>query len=33
VNGTGSELCPMVDFGINGVEPSGFDTTMLDKIK
>jgi hypothetical protein len=29
VDGTGSEPCPMADFGISGVEPSGSATTVL----
>jgi hypothetical protein len=29
VNGTGSESCPVVGFGINGVEPSGSSIRVL----
>jgi hypothetical protein len=29
VNGTGSEFCPVADFGIIGVKPSGSVTTVL----
>jgi hypothetical protein len=29
VDGTGSELCPMVGFGISSIEPWGSATTVL----
>jgi hypothetical protein len=29
VDETGSQLCPVTGFGISGVEPSGFATTVL----
>jgi hypothetical protein len=29
VDGTGSGSCPMADFGISGVQPSGSATTAL----
>jgi len=29
VDGNGPELCPVMGFGINGVEPSGSATRML----
>jgi hypothetical protein len=29
VDGTGSESCPVVAFGISGVEPLGLATTLL----
>jgi hypothetical protein len=30
MDGTGSHSCPMVDFGVTGVESSGSATTVFD---